>query len=296
MLITSFNNSEKLAKKIAKKLNVKFFKTKVSSFPDGDLYLKFEAEVKKEILVIVESFQPNSNSVLLNILFAAKTAKDLGCKKVIFVCPYLAFMRQDKRFNPGEAINAKIMSDLLNNSGIDKIITIDPHLHRIEKMNDVFTINAVNLTSNHIIAQFIKSKYKKNVAVIGPDWESYQWADEISAEIGVEDTVLEKTRHSSRTVDVEVKKQINIKGKTVVIVDDIISTGNTMIKASITAKKMGAGKIVAIGVHGLFVENGFSKMEKYFDEIYTVNTIEHKTNNSKLDVCDILIEELKKRK
>ena len=149
--------------------------------------MRFKSNIEKEELVIVESFQPNSNRVLLNIIFAAETAKDLGVKKVILVCPYLAFMRQDKRFNSGEAINAKIMSKLLNKS-VDRILTIDPHLHRIKKMGDIFTNDAKNLTANHSIAMFIKKKFK-NVAVIGPDSESSQWADEISSEIGVEDTV-----------------------------------------------------------------------------------------------------------
>ena len=290
MIITTLNNSEKLAKKIAKTLEVPFSKTKVDSFPDGDLYLRYGKDVAKETVVIVESFQPNSNEALLNMIFAAETARDLKAKKVILVCPYLAFMRQDKRFKSGEAINAQIMSKLINNS-FDKIITVDPHLHRIPKMKDIFTCSAVNLTSNHVIAQFIKKKFK-NIAVIGPDWESYQWADEISAEIGVEDTVLEKDRHNYRNVDVTVTKQIDMTGKNIVIVDDIISTGNTMIKAAQKAKKLGAKTVNAIGVHGLFVENGLKKMEKYFDSIYTVNTIEHETN--KIDITPVIVKELEK--
>lgn len=291
VIITSLRNSEKLAKKIAKSLNLKYSKTTCSNFPDGDIYLKFNADIKGEKIIIVESFQPNSNQALLDIVFACKTAKDLGAKKVILISPYLAFMRQDKRFNPGEAINAHIMANLINECA-DKFITVDPHLHRILKMKDVFTIPAKNLTANHAIAMFIKKNIKKPI-VVGPDWESYQWADKISAEIGVEDTVLEKTRHNTRDVDVEVKKEIEIEGKDVVIVDDIISTGNTMIKALKESKKRRARTVTAIGVHGLFVENGLKKMKKAgFDNIYTVNTIEHETN--KIDITQTIVDELKK--
>lgn len=290
MIITSLKNSEKLAKKVAKELNAKYSKTKVSSFPDGDLYLQFNCDLKGEKVVIVESFQPNSNDALLSIYFAAKTAKDLGAKKVILVSPYLAFMRQDKRFKSGECINAHVMAGLIN-SCVDKFLTIDPHLHRITKMKEVFTIPAKNLTANDVIADFIKKKFKNEI-IIGPDWESYQWADKISARVGVEDTVLEKDRHSYRNVDVKVKDDIDITGKNVIIVDDIISTGNTMIKAAQKAKKMGAKTITAIGVHGLFVENALKKMDKYFDNIYSVNTIEHDTN--KIDITPVIIDELKK--
>ena len=303
VIVMSLNNSQDTAKKIAKAIKAKYTQTEVSAFPDNDIYMRFNTKVKGEKVIIVESFaNPDSNWALYSSIFAAQTAKRLGAKKVILVAPYLAFMRQDKEFKSGEAINAQIMGSLIN-SNFDKILTIDPHLHRIRKMKDLFTIEAKNLTANHEIAKFIKSKFiKSNVKhhpsvsgplIMGPDWESYQWADKISAELGVKDTVLHKDRHSSRDVDVKMTDNTNLKGMNVVIVDDIISTGNTMIKAAIKAKKLGAKSITAIGVHGLFVENGYKKMEKYFNNIYTLNTINHKSN--KIDCSPILIEELKRK-
>ncbi|NCC71684.1 ribose-phosphate diphosphokinase, partial [bacterium] len=239
----------------------------------------------------VESFQANPNKTLLNIIFAAQTAKDLGVKKVVLISPYLAFMRQDKRFKDGEAINAQIMAKIIN-TYIDKFITIDPHLHRIRHMDDIFHIPAKNLSANLAISNFIKKNFK-NTIIMGPDWESYQWAEEISSNLGIKNTVLEKTRHSYRHVDVMMKNQIDMKDKNVIIVDDIISTGNTMIKAAATAKSNGAKTITAIGVHGLFVENAYEKMNRYFDNIYTVNTITHKTN--KIDIIPTIVEELNKQ-
>ena len=289
MIVVSLSNSDKLAKAVARELGCKYSKVVVDNFPDGELHLQYKADVSKEVVVIVESMQPNPTKSFLNCIFASRTAKDLGAKKVIFVPTYLAYMRQDKRFNAGEAINAQIMAKLVNEN-FDKILTVDPHLHRILKMKDIFTIPAKNLTSNSVIADFIKSRFK-NVAVVGPDWESYQWADAISKMVGCEDTVFEKDRHSYRNVDVSVKKHIDMKGKNVVIVDDIISTGNTMIKAAAKAKSLGAKKIYAIGVHGLFVENCLEKMEKVFDGIFTCDTISHSTN--KISVSKIIADELK---
>ena len=118
---------------------------------------------------------------LLNILFAAETAKDLGAKKVILAAPYLAFLRQDKRFHPGEAITSKIMAKLLNHS-IDKIITIDPHLHRYKSLNEIFSIPTKRLTANGAIADYIRRNFK-NPVIIGPDEESYQWARKIAEKI-----------------------------------------------------------------------------------------------------------------
>ncbi|MBU0456681.1 MAG: ribose-phosphate diphosphokinase [Nanoarchaeota archaeon] len=291
MIITSCGNSIDIAKEIAKKLKKKFSPLTISSFPDGDIYLRFNTDVKNKKVVIVQSFQPNSDMSLFDIIFAAETAKDLGAKKVVLVAPYLAYMRQDKRFNSGEAISSRIMAKLLNNS-IDKIITIDPHIHRYKSLKDIFTISAVKLTANPVIAEFIKKKMK-DVVIMGPDWESYQWAEVIAKQIGAEATVLKKTRFSSRHVTEKMIKPVSIEGKNVVIVDDIISTGHTIAEAAKKAKKMKAKSVTAIGVHGLFVENAIDKLKKAgVDRIFTTNCIEHPTN--KIDITPILLKELKK--
>ena len=220
MIITSCGNSVKLAQSLAKKLKTRYIPLEISSFPDGDMYMKFTKSVKGRNLVIVQSFQPHPDMSLFDIIWAAETAKDLGAKKVILVAPYLAYMRQDKRFNPGEAISSRIMAKLLNNS-IDKIITIDPHLHRYKSLKDIFKISAKKLSANPAIGHFIKNKIK-NPVIIGPDWESYQWAEVIAKHVGCGSTCFKKTRHSSRHVTEKMVNKIDIKGKNVIIVDDII--------------------------------------------------------------------------
>ena len=192
-------------------------------------------------------------------------------------------------FNTGESITSKIMAKHLNLC-VDRIITIDPHLHRYKSLNDIFSISTKKLTANTVIAEYIKKKYK-NVVILGPDWESYQWADVIAELVGSESSCLAKTRYSGRKVRSKMINPIELKGKNVVIIDDIISTGKTMIEAAKKAKKMKAKSITAIGVHGLFVENAVEKMSKYFDHIVTTNCIEHKTN--KIDVTQLLLKELK---
>lgn len=290
MIITSCGNSLSIAKKLATKLHAPFSPLSISSFPDGDIYLKYHTELKNQTVVLVHSFQPYSNFSLFNIIFAAKTAKDLGAKKVILAAPYVAYMRQDTRFHPGEAISSRIMAVLLSDC-LDKIITIDPHLHRYKSLNDIFTIPAIKLTANHLIADYIRKHYTNEV-IIGPDGESYQWAEDIAKRIHVDATVLRKTRFTSRRVEVKMIKPISIKGKNVIIVDDIISTGHTIAEAAKQAKKMGAKSITAIGVHGLFVENAVDKLRKAgVDQIITTNCIEHKTN--KIDITPLLFEALK---
>ena len=291
MIITSCGNSEEIAKNIAKKLRVKYSPLTIAAFPDGDLYLKYNTDLKGQKVVIVQSFQPHPDMSLFDVLFAAEAAKDLGAKKVILVAPYLSYMRQDKRFNPGECISSKVMAKLLNNS-IDKLITVDPHIHRYKSLKDIFTIQTTKLTANSLIADYIKEHFKNEV-IIGPDAESFQWAEDIAKRIKVSATVLKKTRFSSRHVEVRMNNPIEIKGKNVVIVDDVISTGHTVAEAAKQAKKMGAKEISTIAVHGLFVENGIDKLKKAgVSKIITTNTIEHPSN--KIDITPLLIEELKK--
>jgi ribose-phosphate pyrophosphokinase len=293
MIITSCGNSIDLAKTIAKKLKCKFSPLTIGAFPDGDIYLRYNTPLKGKKVVIVQSFQPHPDMSLFDLVFAAETAKDLGAKKVILVAPYLAYMRQDKRFNAGESVSSKVMAKLLNNS-VDKLLTIDPHVHRYKSLKDIFTIPAKYLTANSLMAEYIK-KHFKNEVIIGPDWESYQWAEKIAKQVEVHATVLKKERFSARHVEVKMVKPIEIKGKNVVIVDDIISTGNTMIKAAKAAMKLGANSVSAIGVHGLFVENGYDKMKKAgINKIVTTNCIKHKTN--KIEVSSLIINELKREK
>lgn len=293
MIITTCGNSEKIARKLAKELKVEFSPLTIASFPDGDLYLRFNTDLKNKTLVIVQSFQPHPDMSLFDVIFAAETAKDLGAKKVILVAPYLAYMRQDKRFNPGEGISSKIMAKLLNHS-IDKLITIDPHIHRYKSLREIFTISTTKLTANHLIADYIKKHFRDEI-IIGPDWESFQWAEDIAKRIKVHATVLKKTRFSSRHVEVKMIHPIELRGKNVVIVDDIISTGHTIAEAAKDAKRKGAKKIYAIGVHGLLVENAIAKLKKAgVSEVITTNCIEHSTN--KIDVTSVIFEELKKEK
>ena len=289
MIITSCGNSITIAQSLAKKLKATYSPLTISSFPDGDMYLKFNIALQGKTLVIVHSFQPHSDQSLVRIVFAAQTAKELGAAKVILVAPYLAYMRQDTRFHPGEAISSRIMAKLLNSS-VDKIITIDPHLHRYKSLKDIFTIPAVKLSANEILAQYIKTHFKNEI-IIGPGGESYQWAQDIAQRIHIQATVLHKTRFSSRKVAVKMVKPISIQGKNVVIVDDIISTGHTIAEAAKQATKMGAKSITAIGVHGLLVEGAMQKLRQAgVTKVITTNCIEHPTN--KIDITPLLVQAL----
>ncbi len=281
--------SKELAKKIAKKLRCPYGEVIKDYFPDGETRLKLNKSPKGKQIIYVNSGNPNPNDSLIESIFSIKTLKEHGAKKVIFVVPYMYYLRQDKHFEKLDCQSNKIMAELLKVA--DKVITIDGHIHRIKSLKDIFKIPAKNLTSNPVLTEYIKKHYKNEV-IIGPDWESYQWAEDIAKHLGVKVNVLKKTRYSSHKVKVEMRTKMDLKGKNVVIVDDVISTGRTIVGAARIMKRMGAKKIYAVCVHGLFAEDSLKHLSKYVDKVVCTNTIISKVNkkNRKIDVSGLIAE------
>ena len=287
-IIIGCSNSKELAKKIAKATNSIYSELLTRRFPDGESYLKFQCNVKNSEVILVQSTHPSPDQAIMEAIFASKTAKELGAKKVVLIAPYLAYMRQDKRFHEGECKSNSIMAELL--SCADKLITIDPHLHRISSLKEIFKTPAIALTANHLLAKFIEKNYKNSI-ILGPDMESYQWAEEIALEAHEEAIVLRKKRYSSRQVRIILREPEKVRGKTVVIIDDIVSSGHTMIEAVKQCIKAKAKKVCCVCVHGIYAENALQKILRAgAKEVISTNTIENKT--SKIDVSELVAKSL----
>jgi len=288
MLIVSCSHGKHLAKTIAKRLKKPYSALEVTHFPDSEIKLKFNTNVKNKIVVLVQSFYKNINDCIVETLFAAETAKDLGAKKIILVAPYFPYLRQDKRFQPGECISLKTIAKNIDED-FNKIIIIDPHLHREKTLKHIFKISSKKLTANPLIQNYIK-KNIKNPIIIGPDWESYKWAQKIAEKIHCDFAIMEKKRYSARKVEVKLHKKINIKNKNLIFIDDMISTGNTLLRAIKAMKKLGAKKVTCFAVHGILVENALQKLKKAGATVITTNTIPNKA--TKIDVSGIISEAL----
>ncbi len=289
MIIIGCSHGRHLAAKAAKKLKKPYSELKVNKFPDGELYVRFMKNVKNKAVVLIQSFYDDINNCLIEVLFAANTAKELGAKKVILVAPYFPYLRQDKRFNPGECVSIKVIGKFIDKV-FDRVYIIDPHLHRQRTLNHLFKTKAIRLTSNPSIASYIK-KTIKNPIIIGPDWESYKWAGKVADIIGCECHILKKKRYTGRKVKVTINDKIDFKNKNIVLIDDIISTGNTLIEAIKNLKKLGARKFNIITVHGIFVENALEKLRKTNAKVMTTNSIPNTV--SKIDLSYLIAEHLK---
>ncbi len=290
MIIIGLSHGLHLAKKIAQKIRQKYSALEVTHFPDSEIKLRFNVNIKNKVVVLVQSFYGNVNDCVIETLFAAETAKDLGARKIILVAPYFPYLRQDKRFNPGECISLKTIAKNIDED-FDEIYIFDPHLHREKTLKHIFRTKSHKLSANPLIEDYIKRNVR-NPVIIGPDWESYKWAQTVAERIGCDFAIMEKKRYSARKVRVILNKKIGIKSKNLIFIDDMISTGYTLLEAIKAMKKLGAKKVTCFAVHGIFVENAYEKLQKAGAKLICSNTIPSKA--SKLDVSKIISRSLLK--
>ncbi len=281
-LFVSCSGGNHLTKEIAKKAKGKYSELETERFPDSELRIRITESVKGKKVYFVQSFYKEKNDIndkLVEVLFAAETALELGAKKVYLIAPYLAYLREDARFRKGEVISAKILSRMCKI--FKKVYVVEPHLHRFKSFDNFFK-NAVRVSLAEEVSEYIKKKIG-DCLLIGPDKESEQWVGPVAKKLGLEYKILSKTRYSSRKVKTQGKKS---KAKKIVIIDDIISTGGTLVEAS---KLIKADKIYFVAAHGLFSENALKKLKKYGKTIVS-NTIPSKA--SKLNCVDAIVRKL----
>ena len=287
-MIVSCSHGRHLGHLIAKKLNKKHSVLLVDKFPDDEIRIRFSNNLKNKTVILIQSFYKNINDCIIEVIFAAKTANELGAKKVILAAPYFPYLRQDKRFHKGESVSQRIVANLMDKY-FDAICIMDPHLHRKNKLEYIFKAKTKKLTANNLIADYVK-KHIKNPVIIGPDEESYKWAKSVADILGAQSIILNKKRYSSFHVKVKLNKKIDLRDKNAVIIDDIVSTGNTILETAKILKKLGANKIYCICVHGIFIKDALSKLKKQKIKIISTNTIPNKA--AKIDVSGVIGESL----
>lgn len=288
MIIIGCSGGAHLSGKIAKKLKVPYSNLKVKRFPDNEMGIRFMSNIRGKDIALVQSFYGNINDCVVEVLFAAETARELGAKKIFLVAPYLPYMRKDKRYESGECISCKAISGIISKY-FDKVFIVDPHLHGNIKLSNLFSIKAKQLTSSPYIIDYIR-KYIKNPLIVGPDKGSLEMVKIAADKLRCNYVITDKKRISGRKVKVRSKK-ISLNDRNIVFVDDIISTGNTILECTKSLKKIGVKKFYCVAVHGIFVEKALEKLRKANVKVVTTNTIPSKV--SKIDVSQLIAKALK---
>lgn len=255
-------------------------------FPDGESYLRLLTPVEGRDVVLLCSLDwPDAKT--LTLLFAAGAARTQGARSVGLAAPYLAYMRQDKAFKPGEAVTSVTYSHLLSDH-FDWLVTVDPHLHRYPHLDTIYSIPAIAASAVVPIAEWI-AKNVERPFLIGPDIESEQWVEKIARLAGAPFTVFHKTRRGDREVSIEGTKEPIPDGATPVIVDDIVSSARTMIEAVRMLKENGAQAPLCIAVHALFAGDAFSELLEAGPAIViSTNTVGHGSNT--IDASAVIAE------
>ena len=254
------STSESLAAKVARELGVRAVALEMKRFPDGEKYLRVLDDVKDENLVVVHSIHHTPDELLFEYLLLVDTLRDLGAKRIVSFIPYFAYARQDERFNPGEALSFKTVSKLIESVGTDEIYTIDMHQHRVIRSADVFRIPSHNLSAMPLLADYMRSIYnKRKPLVIGPDAEAEQWAKLAADRLQSDYDVFEKKRLGPDKVEIRPRKS-NARDRDILIVDDIISTGGTIVEAMKVLLSQGAKSVSVACTHPLLVSGALMKI------------------------------------
>lgn len=276
MLILALPGAGPLAAGLAAQLQCDWSELALHRFPDGESLVRIDTPVRGRCVVLAGSLH-HPDEKTLPLLFAADAARELGAAQVGLVAPYLAYMRQDRRFGPGEAVTSRSYARLLSGS-LDFLVTVDPHLHRWHSLMDLYPIRTQVVASAPLVGRWLRRHIAKPL-VVGPDAESAQWVSEVAGAADAPWTVMNKHRHGDRDVEVKMTDRGPWPDRTPVLVDDIVSTGETLLAAVAALREAGLTAPQCIAVHALFDPDALYRLlEAGVTRVITCDTVPHPTN------------------
>lgn len=280
MLVLSFPDYCAPSKRLAAKLDAPFEVIELHRFPDNESLIRLPTALPPHVILCRSLNQPNDK--LIELLLFARTARELGVQRITLVAPYLCYMRQDIANRPGEAVSQRIIGQMLAEL-FDDVITVDPHLHRISRLEQAIPIaNAISLSAGVAIAELLKARMEHAI-LLGPDSESEQWVAEIAKTIGFRYGVADKIRRGDRDVEI-LLPNLDFRDQNVVIIDDMASTGRTMARTVGLLRNAGAANIYAAVTHPLFCGDAETLIRSAgVKEIWSSDSIEHTTSCIRLD-------------
>jgi ribose-phosphate pyrophosphokinase len=281
VFLHAFERGMDEATRIARLLSVSVAPIRVHDFPDEETLVTVSPP---GALACIYCSLDRPNARLVELFLAVDALRRSGARRLVLVAPYLCYMRQDKAFHAGEAVSQQAIGKLF--SGLfDRIVTVDPHLHRVATLAAVFSgIETESLSAAAAIVEFSRAQdLPVDMLVAGPDGESRQWVERIAATLGCDGFVGEKRRLDDRRVEVEFPA-CALGGKTILLTDDIVSSGGTMIEATRSLKRRGAGAVVIAVTHALFNAEAEARMrDAGADAIWSTTSVPHPTNCIALD-------------
>jgi len=275
------NSNKNLAEEICRYLNVPLGQADVSRFPDGEIKVKIKESVRGEDVFIIQSTCPPTNEYLMELLIMIDALKRASAERITTVMPYYGYARQERKTQPREPITAKLVANLLVSAGANRVLTMDLHAGQIQGF---FDIPVDQLEAVSILSSYFKEKDLDKVVVVSPDVGGTARAREFSGYIKKPIAIIDKYR--SAFDDVEMMHIVGkVKGKTAIIVDDIIDTAGSIIRGSQALLNAGAEEVYICATHPVFAASAKERIEKslhdgLFKEVVVTNTIPVDDNKS----------------
>lgn len=244
-------------------------------FPDGELKLRLPTKLPARVTLLRTLDNPNEK--LVELMLVARTARTLGARHVTLVAPYLAYMRQDIAFQPGEVVSQRVVGLFLAEL-FDAVITVDPHLHRVATLAEAVPVaQATVLSGAPLLADLIAKHYQRPL-LVGPDEESAQWVAQAAARHGFEHAVCHKIRHGDRDVQIALP-DTPVTARNVVLMDDVASSGHTLAEAARLLLAAGAASVDVAVTHALFAGDAVELIRLAgVDQIWSTDCIAHASN------------------
>ncbi len=270
MKLISGSSNPNLSRHLSDIMGAPIAEAEIRRFPDGELYARIVDDISGEDVCVVQSTYPDHNAV--EFLILTRLARDLGAGSVTGVIPYYGYARQDRVFKEGESFTARTMARHIQLS-CDRVVCVNLHKEAITR--EFTDERCLHVSVMPQIGEFMKQHDIRYV--LAPDKGAVEYARQAAEAAGCDYTNLEKKRLDGRTVSMA-PKDLDVEGKRVCIIDDIIATGGTIMRASQALKDQGAGSVFACCAHGLFTGGGLERLEPYLDGLYSTDTIENPTS------------------
>lgn len=278
-LLIHFDDEQAAAARLAQASGIPAACIERHRFPDDELRLRLPLDAQgrlPEQLVLYRSLD-RPNDKLIELMLVSRQARELGARHLTLVAPYLAYMRQDMAFHPGEVVSQKIVGRFLADL-FDAVITVDPHLHRIRTLDEAIPLPyAISLSGAPMLADLIARHHDKPL-LIGPDAESAQWVEAAAQVHGFDHGVCTKQRHGDKAVEIALPA-VDVKGRAVVLLDDVASSGHTLAMAAGLLLEAGAATVDVAVTHALFAGNALSLIRLAgVRHIWSTDCIAHESN------------------
>jgi len=274
-LVLGFPEYREPAQRLAAAAGLPCADVDIHSFPDGESRVRLPQHLPEHVILCRSLDQPNRKLVELEL--AAATALELGAQRLTLVTPYLCYMRQDTAFQPGEAVSQRIVGELLARR-FDTLVTVDPHLHRTRKLADAVPVRrALALSAAQPLAAYL-ARRSDHPLLIGPDEESAQWVRAIAQPGGLDYGVARKRRLGDREVRIALP-DLAFAGRHIVLVDDVASSGQTLVETARQLAAHGPASISVLVTHALFVDDALARLQAAgVGDVCSTDSVPHPSN------------------